>query len=167
MKKIIIAFILLNTVVFAQKPDPVVFIDTQKIGFMSEIETKIKELNPNDISTLVVYKDSLISKKYGSEYGVILITTKKYILDTFYKNFIENSPLKNKITSPEGLLSIGVFCENFKDKDQPYTELVKYISTNANNEEIQKVVAISFIKPKDSMKLFPEWKNGAIEISSE
>ena len=142
-------------------------LDAKKIGFMQDNKELMDNINPNDISTLTVYKDSLVCLKYGSNSGVIVITTKKFILDTFYKNNIENSPLKEKIKTPEDLLKIGVVNNNPNSKNQPYDELYKYIDTNTINEKIKKVTKINYINPEDSIKLNPEWTNGAIEIDSE
>jgi hypothetical protein len=133
---------------------------------MQDIKEQMEAINPNDISTLTVYKDSLVCKKYGSNSGVIIITTKKFILDTFYKNNIENSPLKEKIKSPEDLLKIGIINSDSKSKNQPYDELYKYVDTYTINEKIKKVVEIFYINATDSIQLNPEWINGAIEITS-
>lgn len=133
---------------------------------LKDIKEQMEAINPNDISTLTVYKDSLVCKKYGSNSGVIVITNKKFILDIFYKNNIENSPLKEKIKSPEDLLTIGVLNNNPESKNQPYDELYKYIDTYTINEKIEKVAKITFINPEDSIKINPEWINGAIEIDA-
>lgn len=133
---------------------------------LKDIKEQMEAINPNDISTLTVYKDSLVCKKYGSNSGVIVITNKKFILDTFYKNNIKNSPLKEKIKSPEDLLTIGVLNNNPESKNQPYDELYKYIDTYTINEKIEKVAKITFINPEDSIKINPEWINGAIEIDA-
>jgi hypothetical protein len=146
--------------------NPLIVLDAKKIGFMKDIKEKMEAINPDDISTLTVYKDSLICKKYDSNSGVIIITTKKFILNTFYKNNIENSPLKDKIKSANDLLKIGVVNDNPKSKNQPYDELCKYIDTYTINEKIKKIAKINYLNPEDSIKLNPEWLNGAIEIDS-
>lgn len=168
MKKLLFLFsILFVSSLFAQsKMNPLIVVDTQKIGFMEDHKDLMEKMNPNDISSLTVYKDSLVCKKYGSNSGVIVITNKKFILDTFYKNNIENSPLKGKIKTPEDLLRIGVINDNPKSKNQPYDELYKYIYTYNINEKIKKVAKITFINPEESIKINSEWINGAIEIDA-
>ena len=110
-----------------------------------------------------VYKGDA-SKKYGSENGVIIITTKKYILDTFYKNNIENSSLKKEIPTTEILAKIGVFGSKADSKNLPYDELIKYVDTNTVNDTVLKIASITFIKPLDAQKINPDWKFGALEI---
>ncbi len=168
MKKLLLLFsVLFVSSLFAQsKMNPLIVVDAQKIGFMQDHKYLMDNMNPNDISTLTVYKDSLVCKKYGSNSGVIVITTKKFILDTFYKNNIENSPLKENIKSAEELLKTGIINGEPKSKNQPYDELSKYIDTYTINEKIKKIAQIFYINPEDSIKLNPEWINGAIEISS-
>jgi hypothetical protein len=168
MKKLFFLFsALFVSSLFAQsKMNPLIVVDAQKIGFMQDHKDLMDAINPNDISTLTVYKDSLVCKKYGSNSGVIVITTKKFILDTFYKNNIENSPLKEKINSPEDLLKIGIISADSKSKIQPYDELSKYIDTYTINAKIEKIAKIVYLQSEDSIKLNPEWINGAIEISS-
>lgn len=169
MKKIalLLSILYISTVYGQTQQSPLIVLDAKKLGFMQDVKEQMDAINPNDISTLTVYKDSLTCKKYGSNSGVIIITTKKYILDTFYKNNIENSPLKANIASPENLLEIGVVNDNPKSKNQPYDELYKYIDTYTINEKIKKVTKISYIKPEDATKINPEWINGAIEIESK
>ena len=168
MKKLLIlfSFFLLSNI-YAQQQNPLIILDAKKIGFMQDIKEQMEAIKPDDISTLTVYKDSLVSKKYQSNSGVIVITTKKFILDTFYKNNIENSPLKEKIKSPNDLLKIGIINSDSKSKNQPYDELYKYIDTYTINEKIKRITKITYLKPEDSAKLNPEWTNGAIEIDSE
>lgn len=166
-KSILISIILFVTTISAQtKSNPVVVIDAQKIGFYQDVETQIKALNSEDISTVTVYKDTLVTKKYGSDFGVIIITTKKYILDTFFKNFIENSTLKEKIKTAEDLKIIGVISGKPNSKNQPYDELSKYIFTNTITEKVKKIESIFFINPEDAVKINSAWTSGAIEISS-
>mgnify|MGYP000904603537 CR=1 FL=1 len=167
MKKLLLLFsVFFLSNLYAQEQNPLIILDAKKIGFMKDIKEQMEAINPNDISTLTVYKDSLVCKKYGSNSGVIVITNKKFILDTFYKNNIKNSPLKEKIKSPEDLLTIGVLNNNPESKNQPYDELYKYIDTYTINEKIEKVAKITFINPEDSIKINPEWINGAIEIDA-
>lgn len=168
MKKLLIllSFFLLSNI-YAQQQNPLIILDAKKIGFMQDIKEQMEAIKPDDISILTVYKDSLVSKKYQSNSGVIVITTKKFILDTFYKNNIENSPLKEKIKSPNDLLKIGIINSDSKSKNQPYDELYKYIDTYTINEKIKRITKITYLTPEDSAKLNPEWTNGAIEIDSE
>lgn len=169
MKKLaLLISILFYSISFSQeKANPMIVLDAKKIGFMKEVEKEMKALNPDDISTVTVFKDSLISKKYGSEYGVIIITTKKHISNTFYKDFIANSTLNEKIKSVEDLEQIGLIGVDSGDKNQPYTELSKYIFTNTINEKILKITEMVFLKPEDAIKLNPKWIKGALEIISE
>ena len=82
MKKLLLLFsVLFVSSLFAQsKMNPLIVVDAQKIGFMQDHKDLIENMNPNDISTLTVYKDSLVCKKYGSNSGVIVITNKKLVL---------------------------------------------------------------------------------------
>ncbi len=168
MKKIVLLLLILFiSNVYAQSQlSPMIVLDAEKLGFMQDLKAKMEDINPDDISTVTVYKDSLICKKYDSNSGVIIITTKKFILDTFYKNNIENSSLKEKIKSSEDLLKIGIVSGDSKSKNQPYDELSKYIDTYTSNEKIKKITSIFYINPADSIQLNPEWINGAIEIST-
>lgn len=167
MKKLFLIFsIFFLSNVFAQQQNPLIVLDAKKIGFMKDIKEQMEAINPDDISTLTVYKDSLVCKKYGSNSGAIIITTKKYILATFFKNNIENSPLKEKIKSSEDLLKIGVITNHPDSKNQPYDELYKYIDTNTISEKIKKIAKITFVNPEESIKLNPNWVDGAIEINA-
>ncbi len=168
MKKNLLLFSLLIFSYFFAYPqqNPIIILDAKKIGFMQDLKKEMEDINPNDISTVTVLKDSIVSKKYESNFGVIIITTKKYILDTFYKNNIENSSFKENIKSSEDLLKIGIVGADLKSKNQPYDELSKYIDTNTITVKIEKIAQIAFLNPEDSVKLNPEWTNGAIEISS-
>lgn len=168
MKKLLILFFfLIQSINYGQtKTNPLIIIDAQKMGFMNDLKKEMDALNPNDISTITVYKDS-ISKIYNSTSGVIIITTKKYILDTFYSNFIENSSLKENIPSSEKLAFISIINADSKSKNQPYDELYKYIYTNTINDKIKKLSKIVFLKPEEAIKINPDWINGAIEIDSE
>jgi hypothetical protein len=169
MKKIILSLLsifFIGTIYGQTQNSPLIILDAKNIGFMKDINDQMEAINPNDISTLTVYKDSLICKKYESNSGVIIITTKKFILDTFYKNNIEDSILKEKIKSSEDLLKIGIISADPKSRNQPYDELSKYIDTNTINAIIEKIATITYLNPEDSIKLNPEWTNGAIEISS-
>lgn len=167
-KMISLLFFLFMSMVYGQvQTNPIIIIDAQKMGFMNDLKKEMEELQPDDISTISVYKDSIVSEKYGSKNGAIIITTKKYILATFYKNFIENSPLIENIPTIESLSNIGFFGANTQSKNQPYDELYKYIDTNTINEKIQKIAEIHFIKPEDALKINPAWNNGAIEITPE
>lgn len=169
MKKLLLLFSIffLSNLYAQSKESPLIILDAKKLGFMEDIQVQMEAIIPDDISTLTVYKDSLVCKKYGSDSGVIIITTKKFILDTFYKNNIENSPLKEKIKSPEDLLKTGVVTDKPESKNQPYDEFLKYIDTYTINEKIKKVAKINYLEPEDSIKINPEWTSGAIEIDSE
>lgn len=169
MKKII--FLLTLTITFLShsqtKSNPIIVLDSKIIGFMNDTGEKLKSINPDEISSVTVLKDSVISRKYGSEYGVIIITRKEYILSTFYENFIEsNSLLKEKIKSSSDLLKIGIVSSS-KSKNHPYDELVKYIYTNTINEQVKKITQIIYLNPEDSIKINSLWTDGAIEIVSE
>jgi hypothetical protein len=168
MKKIalLLSILFMSTVYGQTQQSPLIVLDANKLGFMQDIKEQMDAINPNDISTLTVYKDSLICEKYESNSGVIIITTKKFILDTFYKNNIENSPLKANIASPEDLLKIGVITDHPDSKNQPYDELYKYIDTYTISEKVKKVAKITYLNPENSIKLNPEWINGAIEIDA-
>lgn len=167
MKKLLLLFsVFFLSNLYAQQQSPLIVLDTQKLGFMQDIKEQMEAIDPNDISTLTVYKDSLICTKYGSNSGVIIITTKKFILNTFFKNNIENSSLKERIKSPDDLLKIGVVTNHPESKKQPYDEFYQYIDTNTINEKIKKVAKITYLNPEDAIKLNPEWINGAIKIDA-
>lgn len=140
MKKLLFLFsILFLSNLYAQsQKGPLIVLDAKKLGFMQDIKEQMEAINPDDISTLTVYKDSLVCTKYGSNSGAIIITTKKYILDTFFRNNIEKSPLKEKIKSSDDLLKIGVITDRPESKNQPYDELYKYIDTYTINEKNKK-----------------------------
>jgi hypothetical protein len=169
MKKLLFLFsILFLSNLYAQsQKGPLIVLDAKKLGFMQDIKEQMEAINPDDISTLTVYKDSLVCTKFGSNSGAIIITTKKYILDTFFRNNIEKSPLKEKIKSSDDLLKIGVITDHPESKNQPYDELYKYIDTYTINEKIKKIAKIIYLNPEDSIKLNPEWINGALEIDAE
>lgn len=165
-KAFLLVLTLLLTNVYAQN-NPLIVVDAKKIGFMKDINEQIQAINPDDVSIVTVFKDSLVCEKYGSKTGVIVITTKKYIRDTFYSNFIAISSLKEKIKTSDDLTTIGIFGGNATNKNQPYDELVKYIDTYTINQTIEKIAQMVFIEPKDAIKLNPEWTNGALEITAK
>lgn len=168
MKKVYFLVAVLFTCLISgqNKENPLIILDSKKIGFMNEVQSILEPINPNDISTMSVYKGDDASQKYGSKSGVIIITTKKFILDSFYKNNIENSPLRKEIPTTEILAKIGVFGSKADSKNLPYDELIKYIDTNTVNDKILKIASITFIKPLDAQKINPDWKFGALEIKS-
>jgi len=167
MKRIILSIFLFCTYLgYSQnKPEPLVILDSKNIGFMNQAQKILDPINPDDISTITVYKGET-AKKYNSDSGVIIITTKKFILDTFYKNNIENSPLKKEIPDTAYLSKVFIIGSKAESKNLPYDELLKYIDTNNINDKVLKIKAINFIKPKDSQKMNPDWKFGALEIMS-
>ena len=167
MKKVyfLIAVLFVCFTYAQDNPQPLIILDAQNIGFMNKAQSILDPINPDDISTISVIKGEA-AKKYGSDFGVIIITTKKYILDTFFKNNIENSPLKKEITTTEDLSKIGVFGSKTDSKNLPYDELIKYVDTKNVDEIVLKIASISYIKPKDAQKMNPDWKFGAIEITS-
>lgn len=169
MKKslLLVFFLFLSSIYGQTNTSPMVILDAQKMGYMDDLKKEMEELNPNTISTITVYKDSIVTSKYGSKKGVIIITTKRFILETFYKNFIANSPIIEDIPTIESLANIGIFGGNPKSKNQPYDELYKYIDTNTINDTIAKIAEIHFIKPEDAININPEWTNGALEITPE
>lgn len=137
MKKVYFLVAVLFTCLISgqNKENPLIILDSKKIGFMNEVQSILEPINPNDISTMSVYKGDDASQKYGSQSGVIIITTKKFILETFYKNNIESSPLKKEIPTTADLVKIGVIV-NIKSgtmttttksdgKNQPYDQLSK------------------------------------------
>lgn len=166
MKKVYLLFVVIFTCfTYAQnKPNPLVILDSKKIGYMDQAKKILEPIDPNEISTVSVYKDVVTAKKYGSDSGVIVITTKKFILDTFFKNNIENSPLKKEIPDTEYLSKIAIIGSKVESKNLPYDELLKYIDTNSVNDIVLKIAAITFIEPADSQKINPDWKFGALEI---
>lgn len=169
MKKLFFLFsVLFTCLISAQtKENPLVILDAKNIGYMDQAENTLKLINKNDLLTYV-YKGSgaEILQKFGSNSGVVIIATKKFILETFYQNNIENSPLKKEIPSAEYLSKIGIFGSKPESKNLPYDELVKYINISIINEDVKKIASISFIKPADSQKINQKWKFGALEITS-
>lgn len=146
------------------KSNPLVILNAEKLGYKN-VEEVLKPLKKEDIATLSVVKEGGL-EKYGSNSGVIIITTKKFIIDTFYKNNIENSKLKKDIPAAASLSKIGIIGSNADSANQPYEELAKYININLDENLVQKIASIAFIKPSLAVKMNPDWKFGAIEIMS-
>ncbi|MES2412113.1 MAG: hypothetical protein V4535_11790 [Bacteroidota bacterium] len=167
MKKLFVfCYLLITTLVCAQSSDnALIIVDAQKLGLMKDLSREMQAMNPDDISTVTVFK-SEAAKKYGSDTGVIIIVTKKYILDAFYKQYIQNTALNANIKSAEALAKIGII--NTKPgKNQPYDELSKYISTGNMDERLLKIKKLQFLTPDFTQALNPEWTSGALEISLE
>lgn len=165
MKKVYFVFcILFAYVVHGQnKPNPLVILNAENIGYKN-VEEVLKPIKREDIGVLSIAKEDAL-ERYGSNSGVIVIATKKFILDTFYKNNIENSPLKKEIPTVASLSKIGIIGRN-ESKNQPYDELAKYININLAENLVQKIASISFIEPSVAVKMNPDWEFGAIEIMS-
>ena len=128
----------------------------------------LKLIDPKDM-LIYVHKGSRaeILQKFDSNSGVVIFASKKFILDTFYKNHIEKSPLKKEIPSVDYLSKIGIIGSIVDSKYLPYDdELSKYINITTIKGEEKKIASITFIKPADSQKLNTEWKFGALEITS-
>ncbi|MBB4801495.1 hypothetical protein HNP37_001556 [Flavobacterium nitrogenifigens] len=147
------------------KDNPLVILDSKSIGYMDQ--NKLKHIDPNDMQ-LFIYKGtrSEILEKFGSNSGVVIFATNKYILETFYKDNIENSSLKKEIPTVDRLSKIGVIGSKAEVKNLPYAELVRYIKTTPNNDDVLKITSIAFIEPSVAVKMNPDWKFGAIEIMS-
>ncbi|WP_337966918.1 hypothetical protein [uncultured Flavobacterium sp.] len=169
MKKVCFLLVVLFTCLVSgqKKGNPLVILDSKSIGYMDQAENKLKHINQNDM-LLFIYKGSAdeILKKFGSNSGVVIVATKKFILETFYKNNIENSPLKKEIPTIESLSKIGIIGSKAESKNLPYDELVRYIKTTPHNEDVLKIASIAFIKASDAQQMNPDWKFGAIEIMS-
>lgn len=169
MKRIILSIFLFCTCLgYTQnEPNPLVILDSKNIGYMDIAQNTLKLINPNDM-LMYVYKGSgtEILQKFDSNSGVIIFATKKFILDTFYKNNIENSPLKKDIPSVDYLSKVGIIGSKGDNKYQPYYELIKYINYTTINEEVIKITSLIFVKPTDSKKIDSKWKYGALEITS-
>ena len=169
MKKVYFLFcILYACFIYGQNAsNPLVIFNGKNIGYKNP-EDVLKTIKKQDLATLGIFKgdteDAL--KKYGSNSGVVVITTKKFILDTFYKNNIENSPLKKEIPTTDILSKIGIVVSKAENKNQPYEELSKYINIDLSEDSVLKIASITFIKPVDAVKMNSEWKFGAIEIMS-
>ncbi|WET01644.1 hypothetical protein [Flavobacterium sp. YJ01] len=149
------------------KGNPLVILDSKNIGYMDQAENTLKHINQNDM-LLFFYKGNAeeIEQKFGSKSGVLIYVTKKYILDTFYKNNIEHSSLKTIIPTIESLSKIGIIGSRAEFKDLPYAELVRYIKTTPNTDDALKISSIAFVEPSVAIQLNPDWKFGAIEIMS-
>lgn len=169
MKKVCFLFaILFTSLVSGQaKENPLVILDSKSIGYMDQAENTLKHINQNDM-LLFFYKGNAeeIEQKFGSKSGVLIYVTKKYILDTFYKNNIEHSSLKTIIPTIESLSKIGIIGSKAEFKDLPYAELVRYIKTTPNTDDVLKISSIAFVEPSVAVQMNPDWKFGAIEIMS-
>lgn len=168
MKKLFVVLTVLFTCFISgqTKDNPLIILDSKNIGYMNQAEKTLQRINPDDV-ILSIYKASSdeIFQKFGSKSGVLIYTTKKYILHTFFKNNIENSPIKKDIPTIDRLSKIGVVGSVADNKDLPYAELIRYINATSINEEL-KIASISFIEPSVAVKMNPNWKFGAIEIMS-
>lgn len=169
MKKVCFLFTILFTYLVSgqTKNNPLVILDSKSIGYMDQAENTLKNINQSDLLTFI-YKGNAeeVEQKFGSKSGVLIFATKKYILNTFYQNNIENSPLKRDIPTTDCLSKIGIIGSIAGNINQPYDELVNYISITPNNEAEKKIASITFIKPIDAQIINPDWKFGAIEIMS-
>ena len=166
MKKVYFVFcILFAYVIHGQnKPKTLVILNNENIGY-KDGQGVLNPIKQEDIATLSVLKEDAF-EKYGSKSGVVFITTKKFVIDTFYKNNIENSELKKKIPTKESLAKIGIIGRKAESKNQPYEELTKYINISLEENDVQKIASISFVEPSVAVKINPDWKFGAIEIMS-
>ncbi|MFD1602652.1 hypothetical protein ACFSJW_20385 [Flavobacterium artemisiae] len=166
MKKIYFLLCLLFTCFInsQENANPLVIFNAENIGYKS-LEEILKPIKQEDIAILSVLKENGL-EKYGSNSGVVVITTKKFIVDKFYKNIIANSELKKKIPTAESLAKIGIIGSKAENKNQPYDELAKYININLDENQVQKIASISFIEPSVALQMNPDWKFGAIEIMS-
>src|SRR5690606_2420312 len=101
--------------------------DSKSIGYIDQAENILKHFNQNDL-LIFIYKGNAeeVEQKFGSKSGVIIYATKKYILNTFYQNNIENSPLKKDIPTTDHLSKIGIIGSVAGNINQPYDELVNY-----------------------------------------
>lgn len=169
MKKVCFLFAILFTCLVSGQNtgNPLVILDSKSIGYMNQVENKLKRIDQNDMQAFV-YKGSAneILDKFGSNSGVLIFATNKFIVETFYKNNIENSSLKKEIPTIEALSKIGIIGSKAESKHLPYAELVRYIKTTPSNDDMLKIASITFIKPSDAQKMNPDWKFGAIEIMS-
>ncbi len=169
MKTVCFLFTIIFTCIVSgqTKDNPLVILDSKCIGYMEQAENTLKNINQNDLLPFI-YKGNAeeVEQKFGSKSGVLIFATKKYILNTFYQNNIENSPLKKDIPTTDFLSKIGVIGSIASNINQPYDELVNYISITPNNKAVKKIASITFIKPTDAQTINSDWKFGAIEIMS-
>jgi|GEM_PF-1647211 len=169
MKTVFFLFTILFTCLVSgqTKDNPLVILDSKSIGYMNQAESTLKNIAQSDL-LIFIYKGSAeeVEQKFGSKSGVIIFATKKYILNTFYQNNIENSPLKKDIPTTDYLSKVGIIGSIAGNINQPYDELVNYISITPNNETAKKIASITLIKPTDAQIINPDWKFGAIEIMS-
>lgn len=94
MKKLlaILSICVLPALAFAQsdttKKDPVFFVDGQKIT-----KAQLTTMSPDDIDMVEVIKSADKTKTYGEDAtnGVVLITTKKHVIDSYQKIFSAKS----------------------------------------------------------------------------
>lgn len=165
MKKLFVFCLLFVAVTASAQMNPLVILDGKKLGYMNDVKKEMQDIVPNDVASMTVLKDIEAAKSYGSDSGVIIIVRKKYLLDSFYAENIQNSALKERIKSAEDLTKIGIV--NADKGKNVYDELSKYVFTNTVNKKILKVTGILFFDAKEAVRLNPAWTSGAIEISSE
>lgn len=169
MKNVCFLFSILFTCLVSgqTKDNPLIILDSKSIGYLDQAQNILKHIDQNDM-LIFIYKGTAeeIEQKFGSKSGVLIYVTKKYILDTFYKNNIENSSLKTIIPTIESLSKIGIIGSKAAFKDLPYAELVRYIKTTPSTDEVLKISSIAFVEPNIAVQMNSDWKFGAIEIMS-
>ncbi len=137
-------------------------------GKIKNIDRNSKDYKPLDSdNTLIIriLKDSVDYNKTIFKAPFIVVVTKPYVLEEFYKIALEKDPtLKNNIPSADYLLKIGVISSNTKGIINPYGQFYKYVYTNDLKVTMRKIGSIVYIEPENAVKLNPKWIYGAIKI---
>ncbi len=112
MKYLLITFLTLS-ISFAQSPKralkklgekPVFFIDS-----VSVLQEDLQKYDPNEISSVTVYKDKKAIELLGDDGkdGAVYIETKKFCKNRYWKYFAAKSPeYKQKVNSPENDVNV-------------------------------------------------------------
>ncbi|WP_428330229.1 hypothetical protein [Mucilaginibacter sp.] len=111
-----------------------------------------QDLNPNDILSVSVLKDKEAETIYGSRAtnGALVITTKKYAIDNYQKNFSSHSAKYKKYLD----------AHHGKDNDCGYVLNGTYITGKDSSEIITKLYEISSEKIRMINFIDNDFRNG-------
>lgn len=168
MKKIIlfITILILSTTHAQNKPKQKVV--TIVDGQVKQFDRNSKDYKPLDMNKILltrILKDSIDYNKYPFKSPVIIVVTKSYILNEFYRIALEKNPmLKKDIPSADYLLKIDVVSKKADNIEYPYNHFYKYVYTNDIKETVAKFDSIVYVKPEEAVKKNPKWTHGVLGI---